>query len=270
MTGIEPDRPDVQPPQREPDWLSPDLPWGTDPAVPAVPAAGPDPGDPAEPGTPALGAAPPPKRPLWRPLGALLCFGASILTLFATFLTLFTSDIQVVGVNRFVVTITSWELRATTNGVPEATPGGLVANHGPPLIVAAIVLVAAAVAGLLAAAAPSSVAITRIGSLTALGGAAFLAGITLVLTMEELSWLDQFRPGDSGGPQFTVDASIEIGFWLLAIANAAAIAGTVFAFLPLGRRLRRRTEPDTPPMGFPTAVVVHRLPDEPPDEPTPT
>ena len=243
MTGIEPN---AEPPQPDPEWPPP---------------------APLEP--------PPPRerRQLWRPLGALLFFAAALMTLFGSFLTLFTSDVQAPNNDHFVLAVSGWGLRATINGAPDAASSeGIFATNGPPLIFAACVLLVAALLALLAAAAPASVPVGRISALTAVAGTAFLAGTTWTIGMQELSWLGFFGPNGafSLGPRYDVSATINVGFWLLITATAAAIAGGVFAFLPLRRRVRPRGEPDTPPLGIPGLpglAVVHRLPDEPPDEP---
>lgn len=320
MTGISRDEPDFQPPPRDPaPGADPD--WGPGSAASPVPGLGgpasygpsadgifppaeapqpveapaEGPGPPADgpglPGTPPEGfpvpqggAAMPVRRAMWRPVSALLCFGAAILTLLGSFLDMFSTRLGGTNGNRIVLVVSSWSVRITNNGVPDTdTPPGLAAASGPPLIFAACVLLAAALLGLLAAAAPGSAAITRTGSLVAVGATAFLAGTTWAVTLEQLSLLDRFRPPQASAVplRFEYEAAFELGFWLLIAANGAAIAGLVFALLPLGRgprlRLRGRVEPDTPPLGFPALaspetgfpqeVIVHRLPDAPPDKP---
>jgi hypothetical protein len=232
MTGFEPN---IPPPEPDPVWVPPE---------------------------------PVPRRPLWRPLGVLLSFAASILTLLGSFLTLLTSSIQVTDNERVVLTITSWGFRTTTNGVADSpTPVSLVPINGPPMVFAATALLTAAVVGLLASAAPGSVLITRAGSMIAVAAAAFVAATVWSILVQELNWIDRYSPSGLRGPQdYDVTTSIGLGFWLLLGATVAAIAGAVFACLPLRRRIRRRTEPDTPALGIPV-VVVHRLPDEPADEP---
>jgi len=236
MTGIKPDEPNVQLAQHDPDWPAPD---------------------------PAPAPKPRRARP-WRPLSVLLLFGAAILTLFGSFLELSTVQLSPGLKLRF----TSWTVTLADSGpVDGPLPAGISANLGLPLAFAATALLAAAVAVLLAAAAPGSVAITRTGSMLAIGATAFLAGTSWALTMEQLSVLERFRPrsfGDRPVP-FDYDGSLQIGFWLQVAANAVAIAGVVLALLPLGKRTRQRVEPETPRFGVPVAVV-HRLPDAPPDE----
>lgn len=257
MTGIEPN---AQQSQSDPTWSpQPD----PDPAWSPLP----DPDWPPP---------PPPRRPspLWRPLGALLCFAAAILTLLGSFLTLLTTEVRESNNSRFALTITGWDVSATTNGRPDAEGAAAIfPTNGPPLVAAAVVLLAAAILAVFAAAAPST-ATTRANSVVTAAAAAFLAGTTATLLMEILNWYDRLRPNTPPGSPIQIDivTTIGLGFWLIVTATTAALAGFVLTWLPLRRRPKNRIEPDTPTLGIPAPVggdsaVVHRLPDEPAEEP---
>jgi hypothetical protein len=208
-------------------------------------------------------AEPAPKRPIWRPIGVLLCFAASILTLLGSFMTLFRATVQFGQNSQLVLTITAWDIHAESAG--RAVPAGSTPDNGAPLVFAATVLLAAALLGLLATAVPVRVGIGRANIVLAAIGAAFLAGTVWTIGMQELAWREAF--GSRLAISDTDNAvSVTVGYWLLVIAAVVALASPVFAWLP-ARARSAREEPQTPAFGVPVPVVVHRLPDAPADKP---
>jgi hypothetical protein len=199
------------------------------------------------------------RRPPVRVVGALLCFVASILALTGSFQTLFSAELT----ERTNVIVTGWDITAESDG--QTIPAGGVPENGAPLVFAATLLLAAALLGLLANAAPARVGIGRANILLAAVGAAFLAGTTLTIGMQELNWLELFRP-ERFRTDAELDAGIGAGFWLLVVATVIALGSTVLSWLP-ARARHDRIEPETPPFGVPTTAIVHRLPDAPPDDP---
>jgi hypothetical protein len=135
-----------------------------------------------------------PRRVSWRPVVALMCFAAALLTLAGAFLTLFTGDIRFDD-SRVIITITSWDVQAQADGVPEPNVPAAPAN-GAPLMLAAVILLAAAVLALFATAAPGSPRIGRASWISAVTGAAFLTGAVLTVGVQELTWLDTYRFAD--------------------------------------------------------------------------
>jgi hypothetical protein len=177
------------------------------------------------------------------------------MTLLGSFLTLYTTKL-----GSLVLKITSWDIRADAGG--QAIPSGLVPDNGAPLVLGATILLSAALLGLVANALPARLGIGRANILLAAAGAAFLAGTTFSLGMQELSWMELFAPRVVQSED--VRGTIGPGFWLLVVATVIALASPVLAWLPAQAR-PERDEPETPPFGTPVAVV-HRLPDAPPDE----
>lgn len=227
MTGIEPDEPNVQLAQPDPALLGP----------------------------------PAPRRRPWRLLSVLLLFAASILTLVGSFQTLFTAQVT----EDTSVVVTSWDITAESAG--RSISAGGVPDNGAPLVFAATLLLAGALLGLVANAAPARIGIARANILLAAAGAAFLAGTTWTVGMQELNWLELF------GPRFSsvradpgTGTSIGTGFWLLLVGTVIALGSVVLSWVP-ARAQHDRIEPETPRFGIPTAAVVHRLPDVPPEEP---
>ena len=201
------------------------------------------------------------RRPPLRVVGALFCFAASILALTGSFQTLFSADVT----ESTRVVVSGWDIKAESDG--RSIPAGGVPDNGAPLVFAATLLLAAALLGLVANAVPARVGIGRANILLAAAGAAFLAGTTWTIGMQELTWLDIFRPRSSSfrnNPN--LDASIGTGFWLLVVATVLALGSIVLSWLPVRTR-PDRVEPETPRFGIPTAAIVHRLPDAPADDP---
>lgn len=284
MTGIDPEdqrpqpEPERAPPLTNSEWSSasahPDDQWLSDTEL-SAPAAATEPGGeepPVAAGIPAEGGWTAParsRRVPWRPLGALLCFGAAVLTLAGSFLALFTSELRFgqVATERLTITITAWDLQAEAVGQPNPDVGSVPAN-GLPLAFAAAVLLAAAVLAILTAAAPSRGGIGRASAVTAMAAGAFLTGTVWAVGMQELGWQDTYGPTRLP-EELIVETSVGIGFWLLVVAVAAAVAAIVFSLVPLRAKVPR-VEPETPVLGIPSIgdAVVTRLPDEPPKEPS--
>jgi hypothetical protein len=261
MTGSEPN---VQPSEADRRLSPPDADTDDDQVTPAVDAESP----PLEP----LRAPPPPpardRRVLLRPAGALLSFGASLLTLLGSFMALLTGEFRVQGESRLSVTVTSWEMQSVNaGGLSGPAADAPVPMTGAPLMFAAAVLLASALIGLFAAASPGSAGVVRLSGIISAVGAAVLLGTVWTIGMEELYWKKSFESAAGGGedPDFTISFDTGTGLWLLVGAVVLAVAAAVLSWLAerATRPVWVREEPDTPRFGVP---VVVRLPDEPPKE----
>jgi len=191
--------------------------------------------------------------------GALLCLTAAMLTMIGMFQQLFTAQASAGPAERQRVTISGWDFRIEFDGVQAAGENDILIN-GAPLAFAVAALLAAAL-GLLLAARRSAAWLARVGRLTALVGATFLAATVCTIGVQELFWLDVFQPPPSAGPGSR--AAVGPGFWSLVTGTAVAVVATAVAWRS-GRPDPRRLEPETPALGIP--VVVRRLPDEPPPD----
>ncbi len=211
------------------------------------------------------------RRVLLRPAGALLSFGASLLTLLGSFATLLTGELLVEGEPRLSVIVTSWEMRSDETGATQLfgtdAADAPVPMTGAPLMFAAAVLLISALVGLFAAASPGSAGVVRLSGIASAVGAALLLGTVWTIGMEELYWKKTFESfGGGQDPGITISFSTGPGFWLLVGAVALAIGAAAVSWLAerVTRPVWVREEPDTPRFGVP---VVMRLPDEPPKEP---
>jgi hypothetical protein len=206
----------------------------------------------------------------WRPVAALLCFGASLLALLGSFLDLFVGTFTI-GRTDFRLEINGWGMSATESGRAQPEIPIPIVPNATPIIVGAVILLAAAVIGVLSAAAPGSTGLARWSNALIAVGAAFAIGTAVTVAMDELAWQDFFRrlgsDSDLGEDGASTSGTVGIGFWMLVIASALTIAAGVITWHSTrpGAVLAEREEPETPPLGIP--VVVHRLPDEPPEEP---
>jgi hypothetical protein len=255
------------PPLPEPTGWQPE---GTPPAPePAAPQQEPT-GEPWQPDAAAAAWQPPrpsqDRRRLWRPVGALMCFVASLLAVISSFLNLFIVEIRAGGGSK--VEISGWGATEIDERGSQAVPLPM-ADNGAVIIGAAVVLLVAAVAGVLAAAAPASVRIVRFSVLLLTVAISVQVAVTASTGMQVLGW-DNFFSNDLltrfVEPEDRPVTTIGIGFWLLLVATALAGYAGVLGWLS-GRANRPpelRVEPETPPLGIP--AVVHRLPDEPPPD----
>jgi hypothetical protein len=197
-------------------------------------------------------------------VGAVLCFGAAVLTMIGTFQDLLTAQNHI-GPQRRTIVITNWDVRVETNGVSEPEAEGAPLN-GVPLLFAVAVLLAAAVLGMLAATRPSVRRFGRASGLTAVVAAAFLAATVATIGAQVLWWLGIFRPSDDAPADVQESSTVTVGpgIWTLVIGVGLAAAAAVTAWRQ-AQSEPPRVEPDTPRLGIP--VVVRRLPDASPDEP---
>jgi hypothetical protein len=189
-----------------------------------------------------------------RVVGALLCVAAAVLTVIGTFQPLVTGRLD-----KNVLSVTSWVQRmervdgSVLNADTEAPVYGL------PLTVAAALLLVAALLGLRAA---------RRAGLTAVVAAAFLAGTVVAVGVQQRWWVDvvfgaplrDLPPGTLANYWSRTGA----GLWMLAVAAGLAVAAAV-ATWRASDDPRRQAE--SHPVPSEPAIVVHRLPDAPPEEP---
>ncbi|TLW94473.1 hypothetical protein FFT09_00795 [Saccharomonospora piscinae] len=176
-------------------------------------------------------------------LAAGACVVAAALTVLGTFLPLFRGELSALGSVQFDLAITAWGF--DTNAPVQE---GGVANNGIPLSVAAALLLVAAV---LVAVPALRRRPTPMGRLACGMSAAFLAGITVAVVMQSLSWLETFRAtGDTGAvPEVGLETGLGAGLWLLVGATVLALAA-VWLAPPPGASTADR-EPITPRYGFP-------------------
>ncbi|MFC4003167.1 hypothetical protein ACFS2C_15320 [Prauserella oleivorans] len=188
-----------------------------------------------------------PKQPLVA-LAAVLCLAAAALTVVGSFLPIFTGALTALGSTQFEMSITSWGFETDA-----PTQEGGVANNGVPLMIAAALLCVAA-AVLLAGALRGRPDTSRVATPMTCLAAAFVAGVTVTVLMQALSWQETFRPTGTaeGNSDFSVDTSLGLGVWLFAGATVLALAAAGVALRPRGRR--EPTEPETPRYGFPAPM----------------
>lgn len=207
----------------------------------------------------------PERKPVARTgmVGALLCVIAATLTMIGAFQDLVVAE-NIGGPQDETYIVTLWEFRLEADGVVQ--PAFVLADvgiprYGVPLLFGIAMLFAAALLGMLTLARP----VTRWFGLTTVVAATFLAAVVSMIVPQAMRWQEMFQPPPDLDQQ-GIESTVGLGpaYWTLIAGAVLAIAAAVVAWRQ-PRVEPERVEPETPPMGIP--VGVHRLPDEPQDQP---